>query len=219
MSRIGAPPSTAPGSVPPGAVVPTVPTVPTPAIPTVAVATPGVAPLPSAAVTAAQSAAVTQAALPITQSLSDKITSGLILGANTGLTTVAPALGTVIPGANPTGAGGWEVAALGNGVLTFVQAFQTIQIRRGKGRQHRTIWSFDRDRWGPWIIIVLGLAVCWFLWVWVPSVTGEPVSAATIQKGVLNGFGTIYNAFQAFGPWSKLGVMSGQIRPETAVGG
>lgn len=169
-------------------------------------------PLPPAGIAGAQAAAVTQASLPIAPSLADKLTSGAILAANTGLTTVAPALGNMIPGANPTGAGGWEVAALGNGVLTFVQAFQTLEIRRGKGRKKRTVWRFNRDRWGPWVIIILGLFVCWLLWVWVPSVTEGTVSAAAIQKGVLNGFGTIYNAFQAFGPWSKLGVMSGQVK-------
>jgi hypothetical protein len=191
------------GKVPP--VEPPPPTVPI-AVPTVDVA------LPPSGVAAAKAAAATQASLPIASSLADKVTSGAILAFNTGLTTAAPALGTMLPGANPTGAGGWEVAALGNGVLTVVQAFQTLEIRRGQGRKKRTVWRFNRDRWGPWVIIMLGLIVCWFLWVWVPSQTGEPLTASMIQKGVLNGFGTIYNAFQAFGPWSKLGVMSGQVK-------
>lgn len=159
--------------------------------------------LPPAGVAGAKAAATTQASLPITPSVADKITSAGVWAANTLGTTLAPAANNVIPGANPSGAGGWEVAALGNGVLVIVQATQTLEFRGHK---------FDRDRWGPWIIVVLGLLICWLLYIWVPTWVGAQVDALTIQKGVLNGFGTIYNSFQAFGPLSKLGVMSGQAK-------
>lgn len=151
----------------------------------------------------AQAAAATQASLPITPSIADKITSGAIWATNTGLTMVAPAANTMVPGANQTGAGGWEVAALGNLVLVVVQACQTLEWKGHK---------FDRDRWGPWIMIALGFSACWFLWIWIPSQAGIVLDATAIQKGVLNGAATIYNAFMAFGPWSKLGVASGQVK-------
>lgn len=181
------------GKVPPVAPPPTVPVV----VPSVEV------PLSPTGVAGAKAAAATQAALPITPSIADKVTSAAVWVANTGLTTMAPAANNVVPGVNSTGAGGWEVAALGNGVLAIVQASQTLSFRGHK---------FDRDRWGPWIIIALGLGVCWFLWIWVPNQLGTPLDAAMIQKGLLNGFATIYNGFQAFGPLSKLGVMSGQVK-------
>lgn len=146
-----------------------------------------------------------QAALPITPSVADKITSGGVWATNTAVTTLAPAVGSMVPGVNPSGAGGWEVAALGNGVLVIVQAMQTLEFRGHK---------FDRDRWGPWVIVVLGLAICWLLWVLVPTWLGVQLDALTVQKGVLNGFGTIYNSFQAFGPLSKLGVLAGQAKEE-----
>lgn len=173
-------------------------------LPTAQVTVPTVdVPLPASGIAGAKAAAATQASLPITPSIADKVTSAAMWVTNTGLTTMAPTANSMVPGVNQSGAGGWEVAALGNGVLAIVQGFQTLSFRG-----HR----FDRDRWGPWIIIILGLAICWFVWIWVPNQTGEPLSAQMIQKGILNGFATIYNGFSAFGPLSKLGVMSGQVK-------
>lgn len=128
--------------------------------------------------------------LPITPSVADKVTAAGTWAANTAVTTAAPAMGSFIPGANPTGAGGIEIAMLGDGILVFVQALQTLSI---KGRR------FNREKYGIWVIIALGLAVCWLLWANVDH-----------QKAVVNGAGTIWRAFSSFGPMSKLGVLGGQ---------
>lgn len=93
-----------------------------------------------------------------------------------------------MPGANPTGAGGIEVGLLGQGFLVIVQAFQVFD------------W-FDRDKWGVWMILVLSIVVCLLLW------------RDDLQKGVVNAAGAAWQGFSAFGPLSKLGVLSGQTMP------
>ncbi len=128
--------------------------------------------------------------LPITPSVADKVTAAGTWATNTALVTGAPALGSFIPGANPTGAGGVEITLLGDGILVVVQALQTLSFRG-----HR----FNRERYGIWVIIVLGLAVCLLLW-----------GNTDFQKGIVNAAGTIWRSFSSFGPMSKLGVLGGQ---------
>lgn len=177
---------------------------PPPPPPTVTIPVPSVGvPLPPSGVAAAQAAAATQAALPIVASQADKITSAGVWAANTIGTTLAPAAQSINPNLNPTGAGGWEVAAIGNGMLCIVQAFQGLSFRGHK---------FPRDSLGPWIIVIGCMMFCAIIWIWVPILINGTPDLALIQKGVINGLGSIYNGFQAFGPLSKLGVMSGQAK-------
>jgi hypothetical protein len=149
-----------------------------------------VAPLTPTAIAGAQAAAATQAALPITPSVADKLVSAGMYAGNTALVTGAPMMGSVLPGANPTGAGGIEVSILGDGILVCVQALQV----------HR--W-FDREKWGIYVIIGLSIIFCLLLWH----------SPDDWQRGVLNACGAAFKAFGSFGPLSKLGILSGQTEP------
>lgn len=181
------------GKVPDLVSVPLAPTVPI----TVEV------PLPPSGVAGAQAAAATQASLPIVASKADKAVALGTWAINTAGTSLAPAASSMNPNLNPSGAGGWEVAAIGNAMLCLVQAFQGISIRGHK---------FPRDGLGPWIIFFGSVGVCVLLWILVPLWVNGSVDLALIQKGIINGLASFYNGFQAFGPLSKLGVMSGQVK-------
>jgi len=136
----------------------------------------------------AAAALASQNALPIVPSVADKIVAAGTYVANTGLVTAAPMLNSVVPGSNPSGAGGIEVSLLGDGILVIVQALQVHS------------W-FDRDKWGIWLIIALATAICLVLW------------HDDLRKGALNAAGTAYKTFSSFGPLNKLGVLSGQTDP------
>lgn len=175
-----------------------------PAAPTATVPVPTVdVPLPPSGVQAAQAAAATQAALPIVTSKADKAVALGTWALNTAGTSLAPAASSINPSLNPSGAGGWEVAAIGNAMLCLVQAFQSISIRGHK---------FPRDGLGPWIIFFGSVGVCVLIWILVPLWVSGTLDLVLMQKGIINGLASFYNGFQAFGPLSKLGVMSGQAK-------